>query len=99
MSEHGETEYGLVMPFLPVKSRGGPHDDEAFVAGWRLGALDTALASGQRDCIELMLRGDDLAQADLSAMRHGYILTTEEDEYGWHLAQIRQPAPAPKEEK
>lgn len=36
-------EYDLVMPFVTVTSAGGPHDDDAYVAGFEMGALDACL--------------------------------------------------------
>lgn len=29
----GDTEYGLIMPFVVCESRGGPYEDDPFVAG------------------------------------------------------------------
>jgi hypothetical protein len=83
----GEGEYGLVIPFLPVASKGGPYDDEAFVAGFEMGRLDEVLRSRLGALIqplgigtgriETMIHTPNAAQADLIAMRHGYSCTAE----------------------
>lgn len=33
----------LIMPFLPVKSKGGRFDDDAYTAGYEMGVLDARL--------------------------------------------------------
>ena len=38
-----ETSYGLLMPFVTVVSKGGPHEDESYAAGWEMGVLDARL--------------------------------------------------------
>lgn len=75
--------YGLVMPFVTVVSAGGPHDDESYTAGWEMGALDNRLA-GSWDDVAATIRTANRAQADLIAMRHGYITevaTTDSSEW------------------
>lgn len=78
--EDDAAAYELVMPFVVVHSRGGPHDDTAFVAGWRLGALDRDLAVaaviGTRHHVTTV-PPCDLPQVDLIAMKHGYKTTAE----------------------
>lgn len=77
MTEPAEDEHGLelVMPFVTVRSAGGPYEDDAYAAGWEMGALDRDLASGDIVHDERTVRVTCLAQADLIAMRHGYSLT------------------------
>lgn len=71
-------EYGLVMPFLPVKSRGGPHDDDAYVAGFEMGRLDCALALRPKTPLHMTtIRTDNVEQADLIAMNHGFRCSAE----------------------
>lgn len=43
-----EQGYGLVMPFVSVASKGGPYDDDAYAAGWAMGALDAKLGAIMR---------------------------------------------------
>lgn len=71
--------YQLVMPFVACRSEGGPYDDEAFVAGYRLGILDAKLHARQptfSEPIEPLAR----EQCDLLAMRYGYSFEAEPDE-------------------
>jgi hypothetical protein len=86
-----ETEYGLVMPFLPVKSKGGPHDDDAYVAGYEMGLMSARLESVGDWVVNcaFTIHAENAVQADLVAMRHGFVTThaVEQAEYpGW--AQI-----------
>lgn len=66
-----EPEYDIVMPFVTVASKGGPHDDESYTAGYAMGLLDAKLASGIPKHDET-IRATCEAQADLLAMRHRY---------------------------
>jgi len=43
MSENGEAEFGMVMPFVVTESHGGPYHDESFVAGARFAKWDMIL--------------------------------------------------------
>lgn len=72
MSDGDEASYGLVMPFVTVASKGGPHDDESYTAGWEMGALDVALANDTTGYHEQVIHTANAAQADLVAMKHGY---------------------------
>ena len=71
--DHSQHEYELVMPFVTVTSVGGPHDDDAYVAGWEMGDLDASLRVLSRFGVEIhkTIRADNRAQADLIAMKHG----------------------------
>ncbi|MCV7354477.1 hypothetical protein [Mycolicibacterium fluoranthenivorans] len=64
--------FDLVMPFVSVQSKGGPHDDSAFAAGYAMGLLDAELGGSVFDQGRA-IRVEDRAQADLIAMRHGFI--------------------------
>lgn len=87
MSEEDETEYGLVMPFVTVASKGGPHDDESYAAGWEMGALDVALANDTVGYHEQVIHTANAAQADLVAMKHGYTAEIVEAGDTWsHLS-------------
>ena len=85
--ESNEAEYGLVMPFVAVASKGGPHDDDAYVAGYEAGQLDEALnvlaLFGAVGPIRRTLHDTNQGQADLIAMRHGYSVTFTEAGDGW----------------
>lgn len=72
------TEYSLVMPFILCTSEGGPYDDEAFVAGYECGWLDSHLET----CKSLLATPDSryvhtnvLRQLDLICMSHSFRLT------------------------
>ena len=83
-----EPEYDLLMPFVPVKSRGGPHDDDAYVAGYEMGLLNAALEA-MPSYHRAVLRTDNREQADLIAMRHEYIAVLKEAGEGWLHAEFR----------
>ena len=73
-----EAEYGLLMPFVTVTSRGGPHDDESYVAGYEMGQLDAQLAAAVHHglgCPEVVVQRSNLPQAELIARRHGMVAT------------------------
>ncbi|WP_116201299.1 hypothetical protein [Amycolatopsis circi] len=90
MSEPEETEYGLVMPFVTVTSKGGPHDDQSYVAGWAMGALDTRLEATYPDAWNDMIRADCAPQADRIAMKHGYVAEFGPDQDGWVHMQLKR---------
>lgn len=88
-----EVEYELVMPFVVVTSKGGPYDDEAFVAGWSCAEINQAIeaVAPWNGTFVRAIRTTVLPQVDLIAMKHGYQLTYDEDEDrerddGWTLA-------------
>jgi hypothetical protein len=74
--DNGHT-YDLILPFVCVVSVGGPYDDDAFVAGWRLALLDRQLAAPYGLECATTIRNEERRQADLIAMRHGWSLETE----------------------
>jgi hypothetical protein len=78
----------LVMPFVCVRSKGGPFDDEAFAAGWACGDLDRALAfaevsNGLTEYHHGTFRTALKEQADLIAMKHGFNSVVFEVAEGW----------------
>ena len=73
----GEHEFEMEMPFVTVASKGGPHDDNAFVAGYEMGTLDRELLAAPRQH-QVTIRTDNTAQADLIAMRNGYVCEAEQ---------------------
>lgn len=77
-------QYELLMPFLPVQSRGGPHDDAAYVAGFDMGQLNIALEHLDRRMGAVqMIHEENQAQADLIAMRHNRIASFQPAGEGW----------------
>lgn len=87
--DHRETEYGMVMPFLPVRSKGGPHNDDAFVAGYEMGLLDAELEAAHYSVYEKTIHEGNAAQADLIAMRRGFIAEFGEPQGGWVSMSLR----------
>ena len=86
MSDHEEPQFDLVMPFITVESKGGPHDDDAYVAGYEMGRLDAVLAAGPLRH-DTTIHSVSARQADLLAMRHGYRASIVESETtGWSHA-------------
>jgi len=76
-AEPKEDQYEMVMPIVLAKSNGGPFDDAAVVAGMTCGALDQELkmtAALNTLPHERYIDAPLIKQADLIAMRHGYVL-------------------------
>lgn len=84
-----ETEYGLVMPFVTVASKGGPHDDNSYTAGWEMGALASRLEYERPAVVQMTICTANASQADLLAMKHGYVgVTTESEVDGWSFLSL-----------
>ena len=66
-----------VMPLVLCRSRGGPYDDEAFMSGWRLGAIGATLAGPGISALCDSIRAHERVQADLLAMARGYSMTVD----------------------
>lgn len=106
MAEHEDdaSDYGLVMPFLPVESRGGPYADAAYVAGWEMGrtdaVLEAAAALGLTPDTGLLIHSANREQVDLIAMHHGFTTDYEPlDEDGvWGRVDFAKPIPTDDEE-
>lgn len=82
-------KYDLVMPFTVVQSRGGPYEDEAFVAGWACGEIMAKLE--RTPMWKGIVREQALPQVDLIAMHYGLRMTHEEHEAlepGWAQVTI-----------
>jgi hypothetical protein len=78
-----EIKYDLEMPFVTVTSKGGPHEDGAYVAGWEMGALDALLEHARPPLVESTIHASNVPQADLVAMKHGYDTTFTEYDDEW----------------
>ena len=68
---------GSVMPLVLCHSRGGPYDDEAFMSGWRLGAIGATLAGPGVSALCDSIHAHERVQADLLAMARGYFMTVD----------------------
>lgn len=96
MSEQAEgrqdgSELSLVMPFLPVESKGGPFPDDAYVCGYEAGRLDALMesaAAAMENLDDIVLHEENAEQADLLAMRHGFRAAIMPPRDGWVLASF-----------
>lgn len=96
-----EVDWGPVMPFVVCASKGGPYDDDAFVAGYQAGQLDKALAAA-RAVGATEVRGLALSalvpQLELIGMHHGFPYTTAdapEDYPTWVYVTFAAERPEP----
>lgn len=69
--------FGLVMPFVVVTSKGGPHEDSPFTAGYECGYLDRLLETRDIEIIDRYIHTSIVPQLDLVAMRHKYTMKWE----------------------
>lgn len=69
-------EMNLLMPFVVCKSQGGPYDDDAFVAGWRLAEIRAALSHSGSHWVGYIPEAV-LPQVDLIAMERGLVAYRE----------------------
>jgi len=92
-----ESSYGLLMPFVTVQSKGGPHEDAAYVAGYEMGLLDARLSvlDSYVTAAEFQIHSESAQQADLIAMRYGFktVITVYDDCPEWsHMVVTRSQA-------
>lgn len=77
----------LLMPFTVCASNGGPYEDDAFTAGFRLGQLWAELSRKERPVFKRDVSAPCAQQADLMAMSWGYTMTPLSEEHeGWVYA-------------
>jgi hypothetical protein len=93
MSDSGEAEYEMVMPIILAKSNGGPYDDAAVVAGMTCGALQQELTMTKALHTlphDRYIDAPLVKQADLIAMKHGYVLKPGEidEASGWQAVEF-----------
>ena len=93
-----EVGFELAMPFVVCKSKGGPYDDAAYVAGWEGAYWDLELqrmgefTTGHT--IVASIHTDNQPQIDLIAMKHGWTATFDEPDPefpGWLTVTFRLP--------
>lgn len=76
-------DFEPVVPFKVCQSGGGPYEDEAFVAGYQTGEIDTKLAMaasvGIPEVKLPIVRRALLPQLELHGMRYGYTTMTVPD--------------------
>lgn len=90
MAEEAE----LVVPFVVCKSEGGPHDDKAFVDGYRFGRHHAELMASPG----ILNWGDFISpemvpQYDLMAMDFKFVMTiqTHDCDEGWVFVLFSRP--------
>jgi hypothetical protein len=87
------SDYEMVMPFVTVTSKGGPHDDDSYVAGFEVGEIHGELRTVHNFCgalgsdkpsltIAKTVHTANLEQLDLVAMAHGFTMRTVGDQPG-----------------
>lgn len=72
-----DVEWSLEIPFVTTASKGGPHDDASYTAGWEMGTLHAALEDNHSLAVERVIHSSNAAQARLIATYHGYIAHIE----------------------
>lgn len=91
-----EGEYGFVMPFTVCQSKGGPYDDQSFVAGFQAGAifamLKAAKAVGAATTLPHPVYAEMIHQLDLVGMQFGFELVADlAEDPDWRLVWFRNP--------
>ena len=76
-------EYNLLLPFLPVESKGGPYDDLAFCAGYDVGYLHAQMRLGEEGVITTQVRSALVEQLDLCAMESDWHMQNNGEEDDW----------------
>jgi len=105
MNEPGGTaEFGLVMPFVVVTSKGGPYQDDAFVAGFQCGTIAASLELAMPLNVDRLFwpifRTALAPQIDLLAMRFGFHhveVVSSEEWPEWATLTITREAPSDAE--
>jgi hypothetical protein len=86
---------GLI-PLVLSRGGGGPHDEEAFRSGWRLGEIAALLAQPGISAVADAIRPQEREQADLIAMARGYTMTVDpSDDPDWMLVTFVRTEVAP----
>lgn len=98
MSTEPPAEYGLVIPFVACASKGGPYDDDAFVAGYQAGRIDNALSVARTvgtTGLKATAATSLVRQLDLIAMHHGFQAKAEacEGAEGWSFITFSRETP------
>lgn len=76
--DNNEEDYELVMPFIVVKSVGGPFEDTDFVAGFQCGDLFRRMDHGENPIMATLYKSL-IPQFDLIAMKHGYTIMIDDE--------------------
>jgi hypothetical protein len=77
MTEPEDVDYGMVLPFVVVASKGGPFDDDAYVAGFEAGQMFESLSHIRMHSPDIYMKlampvhAANRDQLDLIAMHYG----------------------------
>lgn len=99
MDQPENDSYGLVYPFVVCASKGGPYDDEAFVAGVTLGQIDRSLevaAVAGADRLQFTVNTGLVKQLELCGMARGFpVMTATATDYPtWTFVTFQREADA-----
>jgi len=83
MTHDDQTEYEVELPFVSVKSKGGPHDDDSFAAGFEMGTLDVILGTPYLQSHVMTIQTANVKQADLIAMHYDFKMEIDGEEDNW----------------
>ena len=75
-------DFALVYPFDACQSRGGPYEDESFVAGWQAGQIAAYIDDPTLSIWSGPVYRHLVHQVDLVAMHAGFNLTVDVHEEG-----------------
>jgi hypothetical protein len=89
--EEEEAEYGVVLPFITVASKGGPHDDDTYTCGWECGEINALLQYGKPNEHTVTVHTINLGQLDLIAMHQGYAMESRSSDFDeWTFVSFRR---------
>ena len=91
----------LQVPLVATAEHGGIYDEASYLAGYECGMLDayftfivSSQPAGAPAYVQQYVRGANVRQADLLAMRHGFAMDTTPLPYGgdegWVLATFHR---------
>lgn len=90
-----EVEFELAMPFVVCKTKGGPYDDDAYVAGWEAKTISVQLDGLAETPGALIMvasiHTENQPQIDLVAMQQGWTVTFEYADAYWVTATFERP--------
>ena len=78
-----DADFEMELPFVSIKSKGGPYDDESFAAGFEMGTLDVILGTPYLQIHTMAIHTTNVKQADLIAMHYDCKMEIESEEDEW----------------
>lgn len=89
MDDSENVDYGMVLPFVVVASKGGPFDDDAYTAGFEAGQMFESLSHIRMHTPDIYMKlampihAANREQLDLIAMHYGLTANFTEVADGW----------------